>query len=224
MFTHGLIFLFRLPLFITYALSYFIFFHYLPLPVLARKVALWGMMGIPGIWWVDLQLDGVKRGTLSEQPRDRFPHPGSIIAANFTSPIDAIYLAAIFDPIFTVSYPGTRKVQRVGLLGAVMRALGAVQTAPPLNANLVDVKDLLEEFPDRVIAVFPECGTTNGKAILPFSPALVQCPPDVHMSPSASDTPHPTSRLQSPASGSSSCGTCFHAQRPAFAYALLKGR
>lgn len=181
--THGLIFVFRLPVFLTYAFSYFVFFHYLPLPVLARKIALWGMMAIPGIWWVDLQLDGVKRGTLSEQPRERFPHPGSVIAANFTSPIDAVYLAAIFDPIFTVSYPGTRMVQRVGLLGAVMMALGAVQTAPPPNAKLVDVKDLLEEHPDRVIAVFPECGTTNGKAILPFSPALVQCPPDVHMFP-----------------------------------------
>ncbi|KND87432.1 putative lysophosphatidic acid:oleoyl-CoA acyltransferase [Tolypocladium ophioglossoides CBS 100239] len=183
MLAHGLIFVFRLPVFLTYALSYFVLFHYLPLPVVARKIALWGMMSIPGIWWVDLQLDGVKRGTLSEQPRERFPHPGSVIAANFTSPIDAVYLAAIFDPIFTVSYPGTRKVQRVGLLAAVMMALGAVQTAPPPNAKLVAVKDLLEEHPDRVIAVFPECGTTNGKAILPFSPALVQCPPNVHMFP-----------------------------------------
>lgn len=146
-------------------------------------MALWGMMGIPGIWWVDLQLDGVKRGTLADQPRERVPHPGSIIAANFTSPVDAIYLSAIFDPIFTVSYPGTRKVQHIGLLGAVIMALSPVRTAPPKNARLVDIKDLLDEYPDRVIAVFPECGTTNGKAILPFSPSIVQCPPDVHIFP-----------------------------------------
>lgn len=140
-------------------------------------------MAIPGIWWVDLQLDGVKRGTLADQPRERFPHPGSVIAANFTSPIDAIYLAAIFDPIFTVSYPDTRKVQRIGLLGAVMMALWPVQTAAPAGAKLVEVKDLLEEYPGRVIAVFPECGTTNGKAILPFSPSVLQSPPDVHIFP-----------------------------------------
>lgn len=140
-------------------------------------------MAIPGIWWVDLQLDGVKRGTLSEQPLERFPHGGSVIAANFTSPIDAIYLAAVFDPVFTISYPGTRKLQRVGLLTAAMRALAPVTTAPPEDAKLVELDQLLERYPDRVIAVFPEAGTTNGKAILPFSPSLLQCPSEVHMYP-----------------------------------------
>ncbi|KAG6032478.1 hypothetical protein E4U41_007226 [Claviceps citrina] len=180
---HAVIFTFRLPFFIAYAASYFILFHHLPLPVIARKIALWGLMAIPGIWWVDLQLDGVKRGTLADQPLERFPHPGSVIAANFTSPIDAVYLAAIFDPIFTLSYPGERKVQRVSLLGAIMQALGPVQTAPPPGVKLVNLKDLLKEYPDRVIAVFPECGTSNGKAIMPFSPSLLETPADVPMFP-----------------------------------------
>ncbi len=166
-----------------YAFGYFAFFHWLPLPVIARKVALWGLMAIPGIWWVDLQLDGVKRGTLADQPRDRFPHPGSLIAANFTSPIDAIYLAAIFDPVFTISYPGTRLVRRVGLLGAVASALGAVRTGPPPGATLISLDDLLRQCPGRVVAVFPECGTTNGKAILPFSPSLLKAPVDVPIFP-----------------------------------------
>lgn len=182
-FTHSALFLFRLPFFIFFFLGYFLIFHFLPLPVIFRKVALWGLMAIPGIWWVDLQLDGVKRGTLADQPRERFPHPGSVIAANFTSPVDAIYLAAIFDPIFTVSYPETRQVQRLSLLGAVLMALSPVRTAPPKNAKLVDISDLLADNPNRVIAVFPECGTTNGKAILPFSPSILQCPPDVHIFP-----------------------------------------
>ncbi|KEY64873.1 hypothetical protein S7711_03866 [Stachybotrys chartarum IBT 7711] len=180
---HMFLFLFRLPFFISYLIGYFLFFHHLPLPVVARKIALWGMMAIPGIWWIDLQLDGVKRGHLAEQPRDRFPHPGSVIAANFTSPIDAVYLAAIFDPVFTRSYPGTRGLQKVGLWGAVTMALGGVRTAPPAGAKLVDIKDLLRDYPGRVIAVFPECGTTNGKAILPFSPSVLQAPPDVHIFP-----------------------------------------
>lgn len=140
-------------------------------------------MAIPGIWWVDLQLDGVKRGTLADQPADRFPHPGSVIAANFTSPIDAIYLAAIFDPVFTISYPGTRKLEHVGLLRAVFNALAPVKTSPPASATLVDIKDLLKQYPDRVVAVFPESGTTNGKAILPFSPSILNTPIDVHIFP-----------------------------------------
>lgn len=181
--THAILFIFRLPLFIAYAASYFILFHHLPLPVIARKIALWGLMAIPGIWWVDLQLDGVKRGTLADQPLERFPHPGSVLVANFTSPIDAVYLAAIFDPIFTVSYPGERRVQRVSLFGAIMQALGPVQTAPPPHVQLVHLKDLLRDYPDRVIAVFPESGTSNGKAILPFSPSLAETPADVPMFP-----------------------------------------
>ncbi|KAH0521900.1 hypothetical protein TsFJ059_005832 [Trichoderma semiorbis] len=181
--THALLFLVRLPIFLTYALGYFIVFHPLPLPVFVRKIALWGLMAIPGIWWIDLQLDGVKRGTLSEQPRERVPHPGSIIAANFTSPVDAIYLAAIFDPVFTISYPGERKVRRIGLLQAVMKALAPVTTQPAPSAQLVDLKELVKQYPNRVIAVFPECGTTNGKAILPFSPSILQTPPDVHIFP-----------------------------------------
>ena len=140
-------------------------------------------MAIPGIWWVDLQLDGVKRGTLADQPRDRFPHPGSIIAANFTSPIDAVYLAAIFDPVFTLSYPDERRVRKVSLLGVVAAALGPVRTAPPPGAKLLELTQLLERYPDRIILVFPECGTTNGKAILPLSPSVLQTPPDIHIFP-----------------------------------------
>lgn len=164
-------------------MGYFLFFHHLPLPVIARKMALWCLMAIPGIWWVDLQLDGVKRGTLADQPLGRFPHGGTVIAANFTSPIDAVYLAAIFDPIFTVSYPGTRKVQRIGLFTAVMMALSPVRTTPPASDTLVDIDELLAAYPDRPIAVFPECSTTNGKAILPFSPSILQSPPDVQIFP-----------------------------------------
>ncbi|KAH8174445.1 vacuolar protein sorting protein [Sarocladium implicatum] len=181
--THSFIFLFRLPFFLTYALSYFVLFNLLPLPVFVRKVALWGLMAIPGIWWIDLQLDGVKRGRLSEQPRDRFPHPGSVIAANFTSPIDAIYLAAIFDPIFVVSYPGSREVSRVGLLGAVMQALAPVHTKTPANAKPTTLTEILATNPNRIIVVFPECGTTNGKAILPLCPNILELPSDVHIFP-----------------------------------------
>jgi 1-acylglycerol-3-phosphate O-acyltransferase len=148
-----------------------------------RKMLLWGMMAIPGIWWVDLQLDGVKRGTLADQPPKRFPHPGSIIAANLTSPIDAVYLTAIFDPIFTISYPGSRKVEHVSLLRAVLHALAPVRTAPPPSARLVSLEELLHKYPTRVIAVFPECSSTNGKGVLPFSPSLVTTPADASIFP-----------------------------------------
>lgn len=180
---HLLVFSFRLPIFVFYAGCYFLLLTHLPLPVVFRKLLLWGMLGIPGIWWVDLQLDGVKRGHLHEQPAGRVPQPGSIIAAQFTSPIDALYLAAIFDPIFTVSYPGTQKVHRISLLGAIFLALGPVQLEPPNRQNLVTLRQLRERYPHRVIAVFPECSTTNGKGLLPFSTSLLGAPTDAKIFP-----------------------------------------
>ncbi|CAK7567338.1 MAG: Lysophosphatidic acid:oleoyl-CoA acyltransferase 1 [Sporothrix epigloea] len=138
-------------------------------------------MGIPGIWWVDLQIDGVKRGHLSQQPASRVPHPGSVIAASFTSPIDALYLAAVFDPIFTVSYPGTHKIRRISLFRAIVQALSPVQQLPPGSAtekakSMTSLSDLLSANPGRIIVVFPECSTTNGKGVLPLSPSLLDTP------------------------------------------------
>ncbi|CAJ2510474.1 Uu.00g132830.m01.CDS01 [Anthostomella pinea] len=181
---HAGIFLFRLPLFVFYFAFYFLVLDWLPLPQVARKLLLWTMLGIPGIWWVDLQLDGVKRGALSQQPDTRFPGDRSVIAAQFTSPVDAIYLAAIFDPIFTVSYPGTQKVQRVSLFRAVVLALSPpVLAPPPASSGLTTVRALVEQNPRRVVAVFPEMTTTNGKGIMPFSPSVLSAPSDAQIFP-----------------------------------------
>lgn len=180
---HTTVFAFRLPIFFFYATLYFLILTHLPLPVVFRKLLLWGMLGIPGIWWVDLQLDGVKRGHLHEQPAERVPHAGSVIAAQFTSPIDALYLAAIFDPIFTVSYPGTQRVERISLLGAIFLALAPVRLEAPNPRKLTTLRQLREDYPHRVITVFPECSTTNGKGLLPLSPSLLSSSADTKIFP-----------------------------------------
>ncbi|KAI2602448.1 hypothetical protein GGR54DRAFT_501662 [Hypoxylon sp. NC1633] len=183
---HTALFLFRLPIFLSYSIIFFAVLDHLPsfvIPQFFRKLLLWSVLGIPGIWWVDLQLDGVKRGSLSQQPSSRFPNARAIIAAQFTSPIDALYLAAIFDPIFTVSYPHTRKVQRISLLRAILLALFPPALEPAAGARLVTLRALVEQNPHRVIAVFPEMTTTNGKGILPFSPSLLSAPADARIFP-----------------------------------------
>jgi len=101
------------------------------------------------------------------------PQPGNVIASNFTSPIDSLYLAAIFDPVFTVSYPNTRQVRQISLLGAILRALDYPTESPCDPSKLVNLKTLQAKYPKRVVVVFPECTTTNGKGILPFSPSLL---------------------------------------------------
>lgn len=187
---HITLFAFRLPFLLAYTAFYFLLAANIPfLPQALQKLLTWGFLGIPWIIWGDLQLDGVKRGSLSQQPPERMPGapPASVIAANLTSPVDAVYLAAVFDPIFTISYPRTRKVARVGLFGAIWHALSPAQlrTAPPPSsaAHLTSIADLIAAHPRRIIAVFPECATTNGQGILPFSPSLLTVPGNVKIFP-----------------------------------------
>jgi 1-acyl-sn-glycerol-3-phosphate acyltransferase len=180
---HIFLFLFKLPFFVTVSTTYFLFLQWFPLGSLPKKAILWMMLGIPGIWWIDLQIDGVKKGSLAKKHEGRVPQPSNVIASSFTSPIDSLYLAAIFDPIFTVSYPHTRQIQEISLFGAILRALLRPQEHPPKGAKMTDLKDLLAEHPQRVIVVFPECTTTNGKGILPFSPSLLTTPPGTKIFP-----------------------------------------
>ncbi|CAN8096038.1 unnamed protein product [Discula destructiva] len=181
---HLSLFAFRLPCLLLYTAFTLALLPLLPQAL--QKLLTWGFLGIAWIFWGDLQLDGVKRGSLSQQPPERMPGahpPASVIAASFTSPVDAVYLAAVFDPIFTISYPHSRRVRRVGLWRALWHALSPAQLrtapAPADEARLTTVAELLARHPRRVVAVFPECATTNGQGILPFSPSLLTVPGDV---------------------------------------------
>jgi 1-acylglycerol-3-phosphate O-acyltransferase len=136
------------------------------------------------------RLTGLGEGRLSFRPRqrlltrfrslarhrDRLPQPGSVIASSFTSPIDCLYLAAIFDPIFTASYPNTRLVQHISLFQAMWRALAPPQTAPHAGAKLVSLSAILQKYPDSVIVVLPECTTSNGRGILSLAPSILTAP------------------------------------------------
>lgn len=133
---------------------------------------LWLMLGVPGVWWVDLQVDGVKRGQL-HSAKDNLPKAGTIIASSFTSPLDPLYLAGIFQPIFTRSYPHTRKVERITLFRAILLAFSAPTLAPRDESKLVTLKQLTDDYPHKIICVFPETTTTNGRGILPLAPSLL---------------------------------------------------
>ncbi|KAJ6152197.1 hypothetical protein N7497_006516 [Penicillium chrysogenum] len=162
--------------------SYFLILQWLPIGSLGKKAALWCILGVPSIWWIDLQVDGVRKGSLKQQ-QARLPQPGSVIASSFTSPIDAVYLAAIFDPIFTASYPNIRHVERISLLQAILRAFASPSTQPAPGAQMVDISTLVEKYPSRPIVLFPECTTTNGRGILTLSNSLLGVPANTKIFP-----------------------------------------
>jgi 1-acylglycerol-3-phosphate O-acyltransferase len=100
-----------------------------------------------------------------------------------TSPIDAVYLAAIFNPVFTASYPNCRKVEHLSLLQAILRFFYFPRATPPPNASMVDPSTLLERYPSRPVVMFPECTTTNGRGILPLSHSLIAVPANIKIYP-----------------------------------------
>ncbi|KAF8466644.1 hypothetical protein BDZ91DRAFT_724723 [Kalaharituber pfeilii] len=168
--------LLRFPFFLPLCVTYFAILQWLPIGSLVRKTWLWAILLVTGVWWVDLQVEGVKKGSLSKQST-KLPRPGTVIVSSFTSPIDVLYLAAVFDPIFTASYPGTERLERLTLLPALVRAFSPPLHEPPPSAKLVSLSVLLAENPTRSIALFPECTPTNGRGILRFSPSLDDTPP-----------------------------------------------
>ena len=62
---HAFLFFCRVPLLFASSLFYFLILQWLPLGPLFKKAALWLIIGIPGIWWIDLQIDGVRKGYVS---------------------------------------------------------------------------------------------------------------------------------------------------------------
>ncbi|KAL6414079.1 vacuolar protein sorting protein Vps66 [Ilyonectria robusta] len=160
------LFLFRLPLFIIAFSAYFLVLQWVHPGPVGNKLCLWTLMAILGVWWTDLQIDRVKPGSLAQQPLWRLPHPGCIMVVSATHLIDAIFLAAVFDPIFTVLHPRSRLVRELSLLQAIFR-IGTNETSPPSHANLTDLKTVLERHPDRIIAVLADYSATNGTGTVP---------------------------------------------------------
>lgn len=80
-----------------------------------------------------------------------------------------IYLAAIFDPIFTQSYAGSRSVRPLSLEGALTSCF----TMSPAPDQTVELSELVAQNPSRVIVVFPEATTSNGRGVLRLSPSLL---------------------------------------------------
>ena len=114
----------------------------------------------------------MRNRTLSNA-KEHLPQAGTVIASSFTSPLDPLYLAGIFCPIFTRSYPGYKKVEQISLFGAISLAMAAPKLAPSNPDKLVTLQELKKKNPNSIICVFPECTTTNGRGILPFSPSLL---------------------------------------------------
>ncbi|KAK0356674.1 Lysophosphatidic acid:oleoyl-CoA acyltransferase 1 [Friedmanniomyces endolithicus] len=166
--------------------------RFLPAGSLLRKANQWCLLGIPGVWWIDLQVDNVRRGSLSQTPRGRLPYPGTIIASSYTSPLDVLYLAAIFDPIFTQSYRNSRLVRPITQETALancfsitnpLELVGAGSATSAAGQKTLPLAGLVRQNPSRIIVLFPESTTSNGRGILKLSPSLLSAAQDTRVFP-----------------------------------------
>lgn len=177
---HLFLFFFRIPFFIFACAVWYLIVQWTPPAGVLRKANLWCILGIPGVWWVDIRVDGVRRGSLGKPGGSNpLPGPGTVIASSYTSPLDVLYLACIFDPIFTQSYPGSRKVRHLSIEGA----LAACFTLPPPPDQAIPLSQLVAQNPDRVIVVFPESTTSNGRGVLRLTPSLLFAAKDTSIYP-----------------------------------------
>jgi len=60
-----------------------------------------------------------------------------------------------------------------------------LSSPPPNTKYLTTLEELIKANPDRCIVVFPECTTTNGRAILPLSPSLLSTPSNIKIFPTS---------------------------------------
>ncbi len=65
----------------------------------------------------------------------------------------------------------------------MLRAFQYPKSEPPRNAKFTDLQTLIQQYPGQAIVVYPECTTTNGRGILPFSPSLLTAPPEAKIFP-----------------------------------------
>lgn len=118
-------------------------------------------------------------------PPPLLPGPGDVIAAAWTSPLDALVLAAAFDPTLAIAWPdgpeGGKLVAPTSPLAAAAYALCAPETSPSSSTGthpdgLVSLAGLAADSGTqaRAAALFPECTPSNGRAVLALaaSPAL----------------------------------------------------
>lgn len=64
-----------------------------------------------------------------------------------------------------------------------MRSFFHPATTPSDGAEMLDLQTLTAQNPKRYVVVFPECTTSNGRAILPFSPSLLSASPKTKIYP-----------------------------------------
>ncbi|KAG5437268.1 hypothetical protein PCANB_001061 [Pneumocystis canis] len=123
------------------------------------------------------------------------PSHKDIIITSCCSPLDILYLTFSYNPIFTISFPNTSLVQHVSGIKALFYMFSAPKK--PSYKDCMTLNDLSKLYPNRIISVFPEGTTSNGRGLLLFTQSLQSSAPQTRIFPLSIKydlyltTPHP---------------------------------
>ncbi|CCJ29258.1 unnamed protein product [Pneumocystis jirovecii] len=125
------------------------------------------------------------------------PKPKDIIVSCCCSPLDILYLTFKYNPVFTISFSNTVLVEHVSGIKAMFYMLSTPKK--PSYKNNTTLDNLSKLYPNRIISVFPEGTTSNGRGLLLFTQSLQSVAPQTRIFPLSIKyshylaTPHPKS-------------------------------
>ncbi|KAG5517955.1 hypothetical protein PMAC_000410 [Pneumocystis sp. 'macacae'] len=177
--------------------TYFIFIHTLLSPVLQpifpKVIHLIKKMFIG----IVLVLCGIFPAYSQTKNISAEPKPKDIIISCCCSPLDILYLTFKYNPIFTISFSNTLLVEHVSGIKAMFYMLSTPKK--PVHEHNTTLDNLSKLYPNRIISVFPEGTTSNGRGLLLFTQSLQSSAPQTRIFPLSIKynlyltTPHPGS-------------------------------
>lgn len=157
--------------------TYVIFVHLLLSPILqpifpkivhiVKKIFIGIALLSCGIFPVSAQIDTHVK---SKKKVKSGPRPKDIIISRCCSPLDVLCLIFNYNPIFTISFSNTPLVQHISGIEAMFYMLSSPKR--PSFKNYMTLDYLSKLYPNRIICVFPEGTTSNGRGLLLFTRSL----------------------------------------------------
>ncbi|MCC6144558.1 MAG: 1-acyl-sn-glycerol-3-phosphate acyltransferase [Candidatus Hydrogenedentes bacterium] len=159
----------RLIVVVTFTVLMFLIFQLCRLPVLFQETADRSLRR----WFLKrygrcvLPLMGARLDVRGTPPRPPF-----FLVANHLSYMDVFVLAAICGPVFVARHD----MEHWPLVGFIMKRIHMVFITREKARDAVRVNQIIDHVLQQHdgVVVFPESGTSDGKVLRPFKPALIQ--------------------------------------------------
>lgn len=127
---------------------------------------------------------------IDDRRNTKTPRTGDVVVSNYSSPLDSLVYASMYDCIFVLPTGDDNKFRQVSSLSVFMNAL----SLPSDNCAATDSFDKIvakAKMNGAIVVVFPEGTTSNGRGLLPMAEIPVSLT-QANVFPSAVKYTHPS--------------------------------